>query len=152
MSSYGRLNIDAMMKKWMIILVSSCLALGFVVFLMQLSPIYDIHGYNFQDVKSIKIYDRGLFGNDVVEITDRNKIKEIGRLINTSTHMDVLSYNPKASKGLCELDLISKNGKTTEIVVDHNMDVGGIIQSGQWEYKSDSLLSIILKELGNKKK
>jgi hypothetical protein len=132
------------------IFVVLCVAFGGIMILIESSSLYDIHGFNFTDVKSIKIYDRGLYGNDTIEITDNKKIQQIGRFINTSIGVRQSDFPLAANRGFCDLDIITKNNKITSIDVVKTNDKDGFINSGQWRYKSDSLLSFILTELRNK--
>jgi len=96
----------------------------------------------------MKIYDRGLLGNDKVEIKDVETIQKIGNLINSSTNISDADANLKINRGLCMLDIVFRDDKITEINVVTTV-TGGIITSGQFCYRSDSLLSIIIQELNN---
>lgn len=123
------------------------LGLIFYVFNCQVDPFLDVNNLSSENIRLIKIYDRGITGNDSVIVDDAEKLRLISNLIISSKKVEFDSINTKANKGLCELKLWMKNDESFNMEVIKTSFSGGILSSGRYYYHNDSLLSVISKTL-----
>lgn len=112
-----------------------------------LDPFLDVNNINSKDITSIKIYDRGIFGNDSVVVDNKDELRLISRLIISSNKVEHSTLNIRASHGLCELELWMKNNDKFTIVLIKTSFSGGILNSGNFYYRNDSLLSVVSEKL-----
>jgi hypothetical protein len=128
-----------------------CITIGlgliFYVFNCRVDTFLDINSLRSENIRLIKIYDRGIFGNDSVIVDDAEKLRLISNLIISSKKVEFDSINTKANQGLCELKLWMKNDESFNMEVLKTSFSGGIISSGRYYYHNDSLLNVISKTL-----
>lgn len=113
----------------------------------RLYPFLDVNNLRSEDITSIRIHDRGIFGNDSVVVGKGEKLRLISYLIISSNKVEFDSINSKANQGLCELELLMKNDESLTIEIIKTSFSGGILNSGNYYYRNDSLLSVISKSL-----
>ena len=133
-------------KHWFVSVILSIVLLGWAIVGFQSLPHYDIHNFDLSTVTEIRISDRGLLGNDEKAIEDHETIQTFEHLFKKSIAVDQSEVNLKLNHGLCDVELIYKNGSTKAITVVKTLN-GGIITSGQHCYRSDSVLSMIISKL-----
>ena len=94
----------------------------------------------------IKISDRGLLGNGKKKIKNHEDIQRFAHLLKNSIKVDQSEANLKLNQGLCDVELVDKNKSIQAVTIVKTLN-GGIITSGQHCYRSDSILSLILRTL-----
>lgn len=132
---------------FIVILVPSVLLFGLITFIVESLPCYDVRQFDFDKVSTIEIEDRGLLGNGIIEKRDRATVQFLSCLIKNSYRVDLLKTNLRANLGLCEMHIKFRDNKTKTILLTNTSYSDGIIQSGQYYYRNDSLLNVILKML-----
>jgi hypothetical protein len=105
--------------------------------------------FKYDNLKAITLYDRGLLGNQIIRITDHQKVKIIGNLIRDSKRIEHDRVNLKSNHGFCELEMEFINGKNSTITFINTSSNGYIIISGDFHYRSDSLKIMVLSLLMN---
>lgn len=140
-----------MINKTKIILVFSALIvvwlLSYAIHLIELRPSLDLTKLYSEDITSIKINDRGILGNNSVLITDVERLKILSRLIVSSSEVDYDDINIKSNHGLCEVELHLKNKQNISFIITKTSFSGGILNSGDYYYRNDSLLVMIIESI-----
>jgi|GEM_PF-6181068 len=121
--------------------------LSYIIHLIELKPSLDITKIHYGEVSLIKIYDRGILGNDSVLISDGEKLKLLSKLIVSSSKVKYKDINIKSNQGLCEVELRLKTMKSINLVITKTSSSGGILNSGDYYYRNDSLLKVIVRYL-----
>ena len=109
----------------------------------------DKRKFIYDDLKSITLYDRGLLGNQIIRITDHQKVKILGNLIRDSKIIEHDRINLKSNHGFCEIEMEFINEKNSTMTFINTSSNGYIIISGGFHYRSDSLRIMILNILKN---
>jgi hypothetical protein len=121
--------------------------LFYVLRCSELDPPADVNNLRSEDIASIKIYDRGIFGNDSVIIGNSEKLRMLSNLIISSHKVEFDSINTKANQGLCEIELGMRNNEHLTLVIIKTSFSGGVLSSDDYYYRNDSLLNVITRSL-----
>ncbi len=117
--------------------------LSYVLHRRELNPSLDLNNLRSSDITYIKIYDRGILGNDSLYIKDKDKLTVLSNLIISSTKIDFDSINTKANQGLCMITLKLRTEETRTFEMVNTSFSGGILSSGHYYYRNDSLLNVL---------
>lgn len=121
----------------------------FVFHITGTSASNDIGNFKYQDINTITISDRGLLGNEIIKLKDPEIVRTIADLLKNSKKIDPEAVNLKANQGLCDIELEFKTPKYKPITLTNTTQSGGIIRSGDFHYRNDSLRNMILNILKN---
>jgi hypothetical protein len=121
--------------------------ISYILHHRMLKPSLDINSINLENVRSIKIDDRGILGNKSIEVSNAKRVKCLSKLIIASSKVNYDEINFKDNQGLCEIELQLKNKENLILVMTKTNLTGGILRSGDFCYRNDSLLNIISETL-----
>lgn len=133
----------------------SILGIGAILFscsCLKRNSFDDVNRLRSKDVVAITLYDRGIVGSDTLAVNNLDTLNLISRLIISSQKVDFDSLNTKANQGLCELRLLLKNSKSLTVEIIKTSFSGGVLSSGGYYYRNDSLLNLINGSLDPKNK
>lgn len=137
---------------FIVIFMVFILLFSYVMNSIESSPKLDINNLVRDEIVAIKIEDRGILGNDSLEIIEKAKVAELINLITSSKKVGRDSIKFKASHGLCELKLRFKNKEEINLTLTKTTFSGGILVSGSYCYRNDLLLKVIEEKLSRDEK
>jgi hypothetical protein len=140
------MNINRAKKNWFVLVILSIILFGGIIVVFQSMSNYDIHNFDLSNLTEIRISDRGLLGNTKKVIEDHETVESFVHLLKSSIKVDQSEANLKLNQGLCDVELVYKNNSIKAVSIVKTLQ-GGIITSGQHCYRSDSILSMIIRTL-----
>src|ERR1700743_1430539 len=120
---------------------------SYIVHIYETKSSFKISSIDVNTVQSIKIKDGGIKGSRTIIISNTDTIREIIRLIKKSTLVNWDDINIKANQGEYNIFLISGNKVITSLRLINTSFSGAILESGDYNYRNDSLMSHIFKIL-----
>lgn len=129
------------------------IAIGTRVFFSQKR--YRIENLPYNSVTSIKIFDRGLVGENTVTFTRRDSLGMLKNLILMSTPVEASKINFHGNKGLCDIVLHCTDGQTLLLSFyaapfEGSNTLSGFLASGEFHYQNDALLAYLQQKLSGK--
>lgn len=121
--------------------------LSYLIHVFESGASFKLTNIKPNDIKAILVEDRGIKGNEVIRIANRDSITQVLALIKTSRLVDWDSINVKANKGLCTIILKHSANTNSTLELINTSFSGAIIESGDYCYRNDSLLHYIQKIL-----
>ena len=117
--------------------------LSFLIHLYERKDSFKIENINIKNIDSIKIFDRGIVGENSFFIRNKDSINGLVKIISNSKGIDEEKLNLKDSNGVCDLMIYSENRKPTELNLTATNETGGIVNSGDYYYRNDELLHYV---------
>lgn len=117
--------------------------LAFVYHLTGYSANYDLMNIRRSEINAISLDDRGILGNHSIQITKHSEVNHLFELFKASKRIEYSDVNLRNSNGLCDIELKLKNNKSFNMTITNAVEDGGIINSGNFYYRNDSLLVLI---------
>lgn len=126
----------------LILLISIC----FIIFINNYSSkaVFDANKVLSSRIESIMIYDRGIFGNKTVNISDELMVSQFSKLIVNSKKINCDSIEVRKSNGLCEIEIHFFDNSSMGIELINTDGNGGVLRSGNYCYRNDLLLEVIM--------
>jgi hypothetical protein len=117
--------------------------LSFLIHLYERKDSFKIEDINIKNIDSIKIFDRGIVGENSFFIRNKDSINGLVKIISNSKGIDEEKLNLEDSNGVCDLMIYSENRKPTELNLTATNETGGIVNSGDYYYRNDELLHYV---------
>lgn len=123
---------------------------SYIMHQVELNSSLDISNLHSENIRSIEIHDKGVFGSDSVKISDLEELESLTNIIFLSKKVDFDEVNTKANQGRFEITLNMLKDKKLTIDVINTSFSGGVVRSGHYYYRNDSLLMTVKKSFKSK--
>jgi hypothetical protein len=129
--------------------IMTIIGLGsFRIHLYERQDSFRVENFPYSQVNAVKIFGSGISRATPVIISNKSDILEISQILLDSKEVDFDNINVKSSKDTYEIRFYIRNRKNSIMIYYFNTSFsGGIIQSGDYYYKNDRLLSFITNKL-----
>lgn len=94
----------------------------------------------YQSISYIEVMNRSRRGKPVLFFRNRDSINQLTHMLLTSLPVQLENINWKNNKGGCEIVLHLTNKPATVLTYVDMKGLGGIISSGAYNYRNDTLL------------
>lgn len=106
---------------------------------------FQLKNIPYQKISYIEVLDRGLVGKQVIFFRNRDSITQISKLLVGSEPVNADTINWKNNNGMCEIVLHYPDRRNTALTYANMRSAGGIISSGSYNYRNDTLLRVFVK-------
>jgi len=122
-------------------------ALSFAIHLYETLGSFRVDNLPYRDVLFIEVNDRGIVGEESIILKNKDSNNHIRNLILSSKPVNSEDINLRANQDQCYIILHYKNHKPSTLALTKSSFSGGILQSGDYFYKNDKFLNLIVSQL-----
>lgn len=106
---------------------------------------FQLKNIPYQNIGYIEVLDRGLLGKQVLFFSNKDSIARIIKLLIASKPVNLGNINWKNNNGACEIVLHYPDKTAIALTYADMLSAGGIISSGSYNYRNDTLLRFFVK-------
>jgi hypothetical protein len=116
---------------------------------------FKIENLPYREIVYIKIFDRGLVGENIITLANKDSISAFIKIVLASKLVDRDAINYHSTKGACDIVVHCQYDKVLLITLYraalvNKPALGGIVSSGAYHYRNDALLGWVMKKFNVK--